>query len=324
MTTVLVTEPMHEDGLSLLEEKGCVLVKKWLLSEEECAAYFDKIDAIFVRTNAISASFMAKMPNLKIVAKHGVGCDTIDVAFARAHDITVAITSDGNAPSVAEHTLMFMLNLAKTPVHMDSIVRNDYSQRTTIKAFDIGARTVFILGYGRIGKRVAALCNAFGMQVLISDEKFASHLQEQDGLQIIHDLEEGLKQADFLTVHVPLTDKTHHIINKDRLLKMPAGSYVINCARGGIIDESAVTELIESGHLGGAGFDVFSVEPITKDNPLLNAERSWLSPHTAAFTAESLKRMSVQSAQNILDMFDGGVPARNIYDLEVFSTNREA
>ncbi len=322
MVNVLITEPVHEDGINLLAEAGFTLVKKWEISEADLNQAYLDIDAVFVRTNSVSAEMIAKMPKLKVIAKHGVGCDTIDVAFARSKDIVVAITSDGNAPSVAEHTLMFMLNCAKTPVYMDSIVRNDYSQRTTIKAFDIGAKTVFIIGYGRIGTKVAKLCQAFGMRVLLNDEIFTPDQKEIDGFEIIHNMDEGLSQADFLTVHVPLTDKTHHMIDREKLLKMPTGSFVINCARGGIIDEQAVCELTQSGHLGGAGFDVFSVEPILADNPLLQADRCWLSPHTAAFTAESLKRMSVQSAQNIIDMFNGGVPKRNIYALEAFSTDR--
>jgi D-3-phosphoglycerate dehydrogenase len=319
MTKVLVTEPVHENGLTLLKENGFTLIPKWELSEAELATHYDSIEAIFVRIGTLTAEFMAKMPNLKVVSKHGVGCDTIDVAYARANDITVAIASDGNAPSVAEHTLMMMLNCAKTPYHMDSVVRGDYSTRTSIKAFDIGARCVFVFGYGRIGVRVAALCKAFGMRVIIADEKFSPETKQQDGFEIIHNLDEGLAQADFLTLHVPLTDKTHHLFTKERLLKMPKGGFVINCARGGIVDEGAVRELTKAGHLGGAGFDVFSVEPIVADNPLLEAERCWLSPHTAAFTAESLERMSTQAAQNIVDRFAGGVPTRNIYALEVYS-----
>ena len=319
MTKVLVTEPVHEDGLTLLEEKGFTLIRKWEMDTQELGKHFQDIEAIFVRTGTLTADFMSQMPNLKIVAKHGVGCDTIDVAYARANNITVAITSDGNAPSVAEHTLMFMLNCAKTPVHMDNVVRGDYRQRTTIKAFDIGSRSVFVLGYGRIGKRVAALCRAFGMEVLIADEKFSSDIRQQDGFEVIQDLDSGLARADFLTLHIPLTDKTHHLLTKERLLKMPQGSFVINCARGGIVDETALRDVIRSGHLGGAGFDVFSVEPITKDNPLLDAKRCWLSPHSAAFTAESLMRMSTQAAQNIVDNFSGGVEARNIYNLEVYT-----
>lgn len=319
MTKVLVTEPVHKDGLALLEEKGFTLIRKWELDTQELGKHFEDIEAIFVRTGTLTADFMSQMPNLKIVAKHGVGCDTIDVAYARANNITVAITSDGNAPSVAEHTLMFMLNCAKTPVHMDNVVRGDYSQRTTIKAFDIGGKCVFIYGYGRIGKRVAGLCKAFGMEVLIADKKFSPDIRQQDGFEVIPDLDAGLARANFLTLHVPLTDKTHHLLTKERLLKMPQGSFVINCARGGIVDEAALQEVINSGHLGGAGFDVFSVEPITKDNPLLDADKCWLSPHTAAFTAESLVRMSTHAAQNIVDKFAGGVEERNIYNLEVYT-----
>ena len=127
MAKVLVTEPVHENGLALLKKNNFTLIPKWELNEAELASHYDSIEAIFVRIGTLTAEFMAKMPNLKIVSKHGVGCDTIDVAYARANDITVAITSDGNAPSVAEHTLMLMLNCAKTPHHMDSVVREDYS-----------------------------------------------------------------------------------------------------------------------------------------------------------------------------------------------------
>ena len=322
MAKVLVTEPVHENGLALLKKNNFTLIPKWELNEAELASHYDSIEAIFVRIGTLTAEFMAKMPNLKIVSKHGVGCDTIDVAYARANDITVAITSDGNAPSVAEHTLMLMLNCAKTPHHMDSVVREDYRTRTSIKAFDIGARCVFVFGYGRIGTRVAALCKAFGMRVIIADEKFSPTAKDKDGFQIIHNLDKGLEQADFLTLHVPLTDKTHNLFTKERLLKMPKGGFVINCARGGIVDEGAVRDLTKTGHLGGAGFDVFSIEPIVANNPLLKAERCWLSPHTAAFTAESLERMSTQAAQNIVDMFADGVPPRNIYSLEVYSPDQ--
>ena len=130
---------------------------------------------------------------------------------------------------------------------------------------------------GDLRKRAAAFTAViFGMRVIIADEKFSSRAKDKDGFQIIH-TDEGSEQADFLTLHVPLTDKTHNLFTKERLLKMPKGGFVINCARGGIVDEGAVRDLTKTGHLGGAGFDVFSIEPIVANNPLLKAERCWLS-----------------------------------------------
>ena len=319
MKTVLVTENIHPAGPALLREKGFDVIEGWTAGAEEIAARSDEIEAILVRTNRITSEQIQSMPNLKVISKHGVGCDTIDVACARSRNITVAIAADGNAKSVVEHTFMFMLNMAKNPVYMDHVVRTDYSQRTSIKAFDLGARTLLVLGYGRIGTRVAALARAFGMTVLVCDEKFDEGVSEVDGFEIIHDLDEGLKRCTFLTIHIPLTDKSANLIDKDKLLKLPQGSYLVNCARGGIVDESALAELTRTGHIAASAFDVFSEEPITKDNPLLDALNTQLSPHTAAFTAESLYRMSHQAASNICDFFDGGVPKGNIYDLDAFT-----
>lgn len=321
MHTILITEPVHEEGIHLLAKANYTLLKGWEMDLEAVMARALEIEAVLVRTNAITAAMMQIMANLKIISKHGVGCDTIDVAYAREHNITVAIAADSNAPSVAEHTMMFILNCAKKPQQMDNIVRADYAKRASINAFDIGGRTVFVFGYGRIGRRVAALCQAFNMEVLVHDINFAPDQTEIDGYEIIHRLDDGLARANVLSVHTPLTNKTKNIINQDRLLKMPPGSYVINCARGGIVDERAVRELTKTGHLAGAGFDVYSAEPIKADNPLLGAENTWLSPHSAAFTAESLRRMSLQAAQNIIDMFGAGVPAENIYALEALSAD---
>ena len=319
MKTVLVTEKIHPAGPDLLRQKGFDVIEGWTTSADEIASRSEEIEAILVRTNRISSDQILSLPNLKVISKHGVGCDTIDVACARSQNITVAIASDANAQSVVEHTFMFMLNMAKNPVYMDQVVRTDYSQRTSISAFDIGARTVLVLGYGRIGTRVAALARAFGMTVLICDEKFDTGVSEVDGFELVHDLNEGLRRCTFLTIHIPLTDKSANLIDKDRMLQMPKGSYLVNCARGGIVDELALAELTRSGHIAASAFDVFSIEPITADNPLLEAENTHLSPHAAAFTAESLYRMSYQAASNICDYFDGGVPAGNIYALDAFT-----
>ena len=319
MKTVLVTEKVHQAGPDLLRQNGFEVIEGWTLSADELSARAEDIEAILVRTNRISSEQILSLPNLKVISKHGVGCDTIDVACARSQNITVAIASDANAQSVVEHTFMFMLNMAKNPVYMDRVVRTDYSQRTHIKAFDIGARTILVLGYGRIGARVAALARAFGMTVLICDEKFDAGVSEVDGFELVHDLNEGLKRSTFLTLHIPLTDKSANLIDKDKLLQMPKGSYLVNCARGGIVDEKALAELTGSGHIAASAFDVFSVEPITADNPLLEADNTQLSPHAAAFTAESLYRMSYQAASNICDYFDGGLSAGNIYELDAFT-----
>ena len=321
MACVLVTEIMDPSGTSILKDAGHDVVEGWTLSADELGARYPDIDAIMVRTNKIPADMMAQMPNLKIVSKHGVGCDNIDVTYARANNIAVAIAVDANADSVAEHTLMFMLMLAKNPREMDRVVREDYSLRKATKAVDIGARTVLVVGYGRIGTRVARLCATFGMTVLIHDTKFTGAETKIDGYEVVHDIDEALRRTDVLTVHIPLTNQTASLFGHDKLHMMPAGSYVVNCARGGIIDEAAIRDLTQSGHLAGAAFDVFSHEPILPDNPILAAKNTLLSAHTAAFTTEGLERMASQAGQNICDHMNGTLCEDNIYKLEAFSGN---
>ena len=321
MACVLVTEIMDPSGTSILTDAGHDVIEGWTLPVDKLVARYPDIDAIMVRTNKIPADMMAQMPDLKIVSKHGVGCDNIDVTYARANNIAVAIAVDANADSVAEHTLMFMLMLAKNPNEMDRVVREDYSLRKETKAVDIGARTVLIVGYGRIGTRVARLCATFGMNVLIHDTKFTGTETKVDGYEVVHDIDEALSQSDILTVHIPLTNQTASLFGHDKLRMMPAGSYVVNCARGGIIDEAAIRDLTQAGHLAGAAFDVFSHEPILPENPILEAKNTLLSAHTAAFTSEGLERMASQAGQNICDHFNGTLSEDNIYKLEAFSGN---
>ena len=152
MTTVLVTENIDSSGPELLKAKGFEVIEGWTLSEEQLAACADKVEAILVRTNRISSEQILSMPNLKVISKHGVGCDTIDVACARSRNITVAIASDANAQSVVEHTFMFMLNMAKNSVYMDQIVRSDYSQRTNIKAFDLARALCWYLAMAGLAR----------------------------------------------------------------------------------------------------------------------------------------------------------------------------
>lgn len=319
MAQIFVTENIHENGLALLETAGHSLHKGWLLSDAEKDQIWPEIEAILVRIGAVPAEMISKCPNLKIISKHGVGCDNIDVSLARRKNIELAIASGANNLSVAEHTLMLMLAGAKNLFMMDELVRNNYTERTKIKAFEISGKSVLIVGYGRVGREVARLCTAFGMVVRINDIKFDSGQRECDGLDIVHDLQEGLKTTDILTLHLPLTDESQNMINRDMMRLMPQGSLLINCARGGIVDEADLADILKQGHLKAAGVDVFSEEPIASDNPLLSAPNMIFSPHTAAFTAESLERMGVMAAQNIVDFFNGTFKDEMRYTLDALN-----
>jgi D-3-phosphoglycerate dehydrogenase len=320
MAKILVTEPVDISGIDLLEQHGHEVIKGWTLSSDALSAHYTDIEGILVRIAKIPSSLMESMPRLKVVAKHGVGCDNIDVAYARNHNIAVGIAASANATSVAEHTLMFILAAAKDLLFMDKTTRDDYAARTNIHAVDIQNRTVLIVGYGRIGTKVALLCKAFGMDVIIHDTKFDVSQTEVDGFKLVHDLQEGLVQADILTVHVPLTDQTHHMIAEKEMRLMKSDAIVINCARGGIVHEQDLARMLEDKVIKAAAIDVFFEEPINPENPLLKAPRCVLAPHAAAFTVESLARMSQEAAQNIMDVIEGrGLQPGYLYELEAFS-----
>ncbi|MDH3667708.1 MAG: hydroxyacid dehydrogenase [Paracoccaceae bacterium] len=301
---VLLTEPVHPIAAETLEAGGCAVIEGWTLDDAGMADALAGIEAILVRIARVPSGMIEAAPKLRVIAKHGVGCDNIDQAEARARGVTLAVAADANARSVAEHTLMFILGLAKNLGHMDRAVRQDYSRRMQTRVVDVADKRVLVLGYGRIGKLVAPLCRAFGMEVLLHDLLLEPGTA-CDGFAVAPSLAEGLAQADFLTVHVPLTDLTRGIIGRAELASMKPGSFVVNCARGGIVDEAALAELTASGHLGGFASDVFSAEPIEPGNPLLADNPSLLTPHSAALSEEAVRRMAYRAARNILDHFEG-------------------
>lgn len=301
---VLLTEPVHPVAAGTLEAGGCAVIEGWKLDEVGMAAALADAEAILVRISKVPGAMIEAAPKLRVIAKHGVGCDNIDQAAARARGITLAIASDANARSVAEHTLMFILGLAKNLGTMDRAVREDYARRMRTRVVDVAEKRILVLGYGRIGKLVAPLCRAFGMEVVLHDLLLAPG-SECDGFKVVASLAEGLAGADFLTVHVPLTELTRGMIGRAELASMKPGSFVVNCARGGIVDEAALAELTASGHLGGFASDVFSEEPIVPGNPLLAGNPSLLTPHSAALSEEAVRRMAYRAARNILDYFAG-------------------
>lgn len=319
MAHVFLTENIHENGIALLETAGHTVHKGWMLSDGEKQDIWPEIEAILVRIGTVPAEMILQCPKLKIISKHGVGCDNIDVSLARQKNIELAIAAGANMQAVAEHTLMLILAGAKSLFMMDDIVRNHYAERSKIKAFEIAGKSVLIVGYGRVGRKVARLCDAFGMVVRINDIMFDASQSECDGFEIVHDLKEGLKTTDVLTLHLPLTDVSQNMINRNMMSLMPKGSLVINCARGGIVAEADLAEMLKEGHLKSAGVDVFSDEPIASDNPLLSAPNMIFSPHTAAFTAEAIERMGVMAAQNIADFFEGKFKDEMRYNLDALS-----
>ena len=312
--TVLVTEPIDPAGLEVLKQAPVEAVYGWETPPEQMSEVLARTAAMVVRIEQIDAAKMQAAPNLRVISRHGVGCDNIDLVYTKAHDIAVAITAFANYASVAEHVLALLLSLAKDLPSMDQAARHDFANKDAYHAVDIEGRTILVLGYGRIGARVATLCKACGMRVIVRDVMLPADRQEIDGHEVVPDLPTGLRQADVLTVHVPRNEQTINLIGRAQLEMMKPGGYVINCARGGIVDEAALAQLLNSGHLAGVASDVFSVEPIAPDNPLLGAKRCVLTPHSASLSVECMRKMAVHSAQNAVDFLAGNMPQHNIYN----------
>lgn len=316
MKKVVVTENIHADGIAMLRARDDIVLSLLDGSDSgQLAAELIDADAVLVRTAVLDASMLERATKLQVVSRHGVGCDNVDVAHLSARGLPVAIAAEANATSVAEHVLMMMLTLCKRAAQYDQLTRaGAFHERGRHKTFELCGKRILIVGYGRIGKKVAPLCRAFGMHVTVADIKLDREHAENAGCRAVEDFKPELPDADVVTLHVPLDPSTHNLIGEPELQSMAEHAILINCARGGVVNEPALAAALTSGVIGGFGSDVFTTEPPAPDNPLLSLPNSVLSPHNAATTAEGFRRMATGAAQNILDCFDGKLAAPFVFN----------
>ena len=316
---VIVIQPIHDEGMQILHARNDIEV---IVPQNPDPATWSNFlpgtEALCVRLTKIPRSLIEAAPDLKIISRHGVGCDNIDVEAATEHGVVVATVGLANAPSVVEHTLSLMLALAKRLFDVDRDVRGgDYMRKLKLEAQDIGGRTVLIIGLGRIGSRLAKTLNALGMRCLGVDPAYTPAQIEAMGCEPVADFRSALPRADFVTVHTPLQDDTRNLIGARELAAMKPTAYLINCARGGIVDEKALLEALESRRIMGAALDVQVDEPPKPNDPLLKCDRLILTPHSATATSETYIRSAKTVAQNVLDMIDGRLPESHVFNPEV-------
>jgi D-3-phosphoglycerate dehydrogenase / 2-oxoglutarate reductase len=257
-------------------------------------------------------------PALRVVARHGVGYDSVDVAALTKHNIPLMVTGIANSPSVAEQALFFMLALAKRGASMHAMVRDArWAERLSELPVDLFGKTLLVIGFGRVGTRVTKFCLALGMTVLVYDPYVEAATMQATGCTPVSDLDTALSRADFVTIHCPKTVETQGMFDAGRLARMKRTAYLVNTARGGIIDEAALHTALTSGALAGAGLDVFDREPPSSDNPLLRLPQVILAPHMAGVTKESFDRMAVAVATNLLDLLDGRPNLEHVVNKEV-------
>ncbi len=307
MHKVLIIQPFHEDGLALLnarDDVACEIVDG--RSIEELQAKIVDADGVTIRTALLPGEVLARAERLKVVSRHGVGFDNVDLDHLTRRGIPMALTADANATSVAEHVLFMTLHLAKRGFRHDRATRSGaWEVRNRLETVDIGGRRVLILGFGRIGREVARLCRAFRMQVSVFDPYLPAETVEAAGCTHLTDFRAGLGETDILTVHMPLSEASRGLIGEAELSALPSHALLINCARGGIVDECALHDALSSGRLAGAGLDVFEREPPPGDHPLFALDNVILSPHSAGLTLECARRMAVSTARNVLAGIDG-------------------
>ncbi len=310
MPHILVAGRIHEQGLEVLKNaKGVTFDVVDEVSREAYVPLLPKADALLIRTQPLDSAALVTAPNLKIVSRHGVGYDAVDVEALNARKIPLCIVGDVNSRAVAEHTLMLMLSAARRVVAHDQATRNNiWKIRNAFETIELDGKTLLVMGLGRIGKRVTALAQAFGMRVVGLDPMVPASAMAALNVTPAADLASALKVADYVTLHVPLIGG-QPVIGASELALMKPTAILINAARGGLIDEAALDQALRSRKLYGAGFDVFASEPPNSDSQLLTNPYVTLSPHSAGLTAECAARMGVAAAQNILDFFAGKLDA---------------
>jgi len=316
MPHVLVAGKLHPSGLALLDHSEGVTYD--YVEEASEASYAPRIadaDALVIRTQPLSAATIARAGRLRIVSRHGVGYDSVDVAALNARRIPLCVVGDVNSISVAEHAFMLILACAKQLIRADRAVRNgEWNWRNRLEANDVAAKRLLILGYGRIGRHLARMADAFGMRVRGHDPVLASRGWPEGPAEPVATLEAGLAWADVISVSVPKAGRP--MIGARELSLTKPGVILVNTARGGIVDEAALVAALADGRVAAAGLDVFDAEPPAADHALRHFDQVILSPHIAGLTQQAAERMAVACVQNVLDFFADRIDADLIVNRE--------
>ncbi|MCW5772605.1 MAG: hydroxyacid dehydrogenase [Rhodospirillaceae bacterium] len=301
-----VLDPIHEEGMALLRG-GAEVVALWRLAESERAALWPRLDALVVRTSPVPAALIGRCPRLKVIAKHGVGVDNIDIAAATALGVVVFNTPGANALAVAEGAVALMLAVVKRlRAGHDLVAAGRFAERGPWRAGDLSGKTLGLVGGGRIAAELARICGrGFAMRVLVYDPYAAPAQIAALGAKKVEALAALLAEADIVSIHVPLTETTRGLLDGAALARMKPGAVLINTARGGIVDEAALAAALADGRLAGAGIDVFEHEPPEPGNPLLALPNVVLSPHVAGITEDSARRMAIDVAEGTLAVLAG-------------------
>lgn len=320
--TILVTaERLAPAGLDILTQRGCrvlfVRAGQEVVDIERLMAS-EPIDAVISRTFELSEQAIAASPTLKVISKHGVGVSNIHVAAASARGIPVYVTPGANAQSVCEMTLGLMFAAARKVSWMDSEIRAGRWSRAQ-DGLELSGRTLGLVGFGQVARKVATVCQALGMPVRVYDP-FLKTDSDLQGAVAVDSLAALLSESHVLSLHVPLTAQTRNLIGAAELAMLPVGAVLINTARGEVVDEAALVDALRSGQLYAAGLDTMAIEPLPSDSPLLHLDNVVLTPHVGGSTPAALAAMARDAATNVLGFLDGKpVPRTSCVNADLLS-----
>lgn len=306
---VLVADAISPKGVELLETGGQLLVDvKTGLKEKELVAIVAGYSALVVRSQSkVTADVIDAAKHLKVVGRAGVGVDNVDVDAATRRGVIVMNTPGGNTVSTAEHAFSLLVSIARSIPQAHASVKEGKWDRKSFEGVELQGKTIGIFGMGRIGTEIARRAIAFGMRPVAYDPYLSPSRARSLQVELFEDLSDVLAQSDFLTMHMPLTPETRHLINAERIAKMKRGVRIVNCARGGLIDEQALYDALKSGQVAAAALDVYETEPPPADYPLRNLPNIVFTPHLGASTAEAQESVGIEIAESIRSVLLDGV-----------------
>ena len=303
---VLVVQGLHEQGLKMLKNRTDIEFNVLMSDDEnEILEAAKDVNGITVRTAKISSKIIEAANKLQVVSRHGVGYDSIDLVSLNNKKIPLTIAAHSNMISVSEQAMFFLLALSKNVFYYDDFTRKgDWTNRWDVKAWDLAKKNILVIGFGRIGSNFVKRALAFDMNVYVYDPYVEKEKVKISGAIPVDNISENLSKMDAVTLHCPKNNETTDLFTKQEFDLMKKSSFIINCARGGILNEEDLYEALTSKKIAGAGLDVFDVEPTPSSNPLFKLNNVILSPHIAGVTVESTIRMATETVQNVLDVLD--------------------
>jgi len=319
MPKIAIVDKMHQDGINLLKNNPkfeCEIIED--LSKKNLISKLPAFDGITLRRGKIDAEILEKCKKLKVISRHGVGFDNVDIKFLKKNNIKLLVTATTTSVSPAEHIMFMIMNISKGTDFFDKAVRNgefESIMHMRHNTLELSNKKILIIGFGRIGRKLIKRCLGFEMEVYAYDPYVEKKVIESFGGKKVENLLDALKEADIISLSVPLTKETNNMVTLDKMKMMKKNAIIINISRGGIVNEKDLNEALNKKIIFGAGLDVFEKEPPDISNPLLTNKRVVLSPHAATFTQECLSKMSIETIQNIIDFFNGNLNKSTIVKL---------